>query len=157
MNRGLWILAAMGLAGLIAMVFLGQAYLGSTSGLDETLELQSTLRGAYGSLFQPEPPLRVVRVPDSGTGERRTWRWKVEATLRPGVDPSRPPAAGAVVRIVNRCAGMRIAGKAFTGVLLEFHRPGAPDWTREYDMNGIPVAPPQPSAPDEATPSEGAK
>ena len=155
MNRGIWILAAMGLAGLVTLAFMGQAYLGSTSGLDETVELQSTLRGAYGMLFEPEPPLRVLRVPGPGEGRRRTWRWKVQATLRPGVDPSRPPASGALVRIVNRCAAMQIAGKAFTGVILELHRPGAPDWTREYDMNGLPLAPPKAPAPGE--PAEEAK
>jgi hypothetical protein len=157
MNRGIWIMAGMGLAGLVVLAFLGQAYLGSTSGLDETVELQSTLRGAYGILFEPEPPLRVMRVPGEGGGERKTWRWKVEATLRPGMDPALPPAAGSLVRIVNRCAAMQIPGKAFTGVILVLHRPGAPDWTREYGMDGVPRSPPKAPAPASEEPAEGAK
>ena len=82
---------------------------------------------------------------------------RVEATLRPGMDPGLPPAAGSLVRIVNRCAAMQIPGKAFTGVILELHRPGAPDWTREYGMDGIPVAPPKTPAPAPAEAAEEAK
>jgi hypothetical protein len=143
MRRGLWILAAIGLAGLIAMAFLGRYYLGSTSGVDETVDLQATLRTAHGSLFEAEPPLRVLRVP-GGEGARRTWRWKVDATLRRETDPEATWARSAFDRIASRCAATRVAGRTLDGVILEFRRPNGPPWRREYDGTGAPLRSPGP-------------
>jgi len=147
-RRGLWILVAMGMGGLLATALLGRYYLGTASGVDETVDLQATLRTAHGSLFEEEPPLRVFRVPGGRSEGRPAWRWKVEGTLRAETDPAAPYAAHAFDRIVSRCLGTRVAGRPLDGVILRFRRKGGPDLEREFDAAGalLPPAPPPPAA-----------
>ena len=103
---------------------------GATEGLE--LRLQATL----GVVAAETPPLRVfAMMPEVQGGP---WRWKVEATLRPGYKAADPETARVVERAKGFCLSTPVGGKAPGGLLFVLHQPGGPDWTRTYDAEGRP-------------------
>jgi hypothetical protein len=113
-NRSLWILALLGVAGMLAVTFATRNLVTKVAGLEEAEELRGLLAGAYGSLFAPEPPLRVRRVQVAGDGAR--FRWRVEATLRPGRDPEKGEFARNLDRAAARVLGKRVMDQPPAGV-----------------------------------------
>jgi hypothetical protein len=137
MSRTTWVLAAIGLAGLVALLFASQAALRNVGGVEEAVELQDAFRRSHAAFFAGEPPLKVYRVPPSE--ESREWRWKVEATLRPGVGAGSPELARVEERMVVRLLTARAGPGAAGGVILLLHVPGGADVARRYDGQGAPL------------------
>ncbi len=141
MNRNVWLaITALLLIVLFAAIVGVQMTISSVGGGPEaTRSLQESLQAACGSVVQEAPALRVLSVPPSEASDR--WRWKVEATLRPGKAPGAPDVDRAVDRTVGLCLNSSMQGKAPGGVLLVLHSAGGPDWSRTYDGEGRPVEP----------------
>ncbi len=133
-------LAAMGVAGLVAVAWMSRSLVKTVSGVEEAQELQQILRGAYGGFFEAEPPLRVLRVP--GSDAWPGWRWMVEATLRPSAAPGSPAFERAVGRMVDRALQAKVRNQAPSGVILRLHRAGAADEERNFDGRGMAVRAP---------------
>ena len=136
-SKGLWIPAAMGLVGLGALLWMSHSLVGTVTGAEEALQLQEALRAGAGSLFDAEPPLRVLRAPGEGPGAG--FRWRVEATLREGLGPDDATVSLWRERTVARALGTRVQGRAPAGVLLVFHRSDAAEATAAFDAQGRPV------------------
>ncbi len=134
MTRGLWILLAIGIAGMLALTLGFQATLSGLSGVEEAASLQEFLRSAYAPILAPEPPLRVYRVPRSEAWPG--WRWKVEATLRPGKGPGSPDVARALPRIVSRVLATTAQKTPPSGAMILLHSPGRADANLLFDGQG---------------------
>jgi hypothetical protein len=139
MRRGLWILAAIGVAGIVILVILTHTTLSGVSGIEEAVALQETLRSSYDHLVEPTPPLMVYRVP--GSPEWPGFRWKIEATLRSNWRPGSPEVNSATARMVARAVGTQVQGKGPAGVMVLLHAPGRPDLTALFDREGLPFDP----------------
>ena len=142
MNRGLWILAGMALAGTGAMLWMSQSLVTTVSGVEEARTLQDALRFGSGAICLAEPPLRVLLVP--GPAGEGGGRWRVEASLRAGQGPGIPLFEAWRERAVVKALATRLRGKPPAGVILQFHRAGAADLEMSYDGAGVRV----PAAPD---------
>jgi len=143
MRRGLLTIAALGLGGVVGTVILGQALVGTTVGVDEAVTLQDTLRAAYAVHLEPEPPLKVLRVP--GSEEWAGWRWKIEATLKRASDPAAPAVSRALDRLAQRALETRVQGRAPSGVMLDLRRGEDAPRRILYDRTGRRL--PAPGAP----------
>jgi hypothetical protein len=135
--KGKFWLALMALVA-VAGVFAFIAVQGMTTrvggGADGARGLETRLRVACGAVAAEEPPLRVfAMMPESEGG---AWRWKVEATLRPGCSPADPATGRAMDRVLALCLTSAVGGKPPGGVLLVLHQPGRADWTRTSDGSG---------------------
>ena len=158
MRRGLVVLLGMALLGLVALAVLGRSLVGTATGVDEALALQDRIRSGSIAFFESEPPLRVYLQPGGAPGAAREWRWRVDGTLRAGVDPVAPGTELALERIRVLCLGAKVQGKPTAGVILRLRRPGQPDWERAYDGSGVPVRtapPPAPAPPPVPAPGGG--
>ena len=101
--------------------------------------LEVRLRVACGAVVLEVPALRVfAMMPEIEGGP---WRWKVEATMRPGRSPVDPETGRALERVLALCLTTPLGRKPPGGLLLVLHQEGKPDWTRTYDGQGRPVLP----------------
>ena len=166
MRRSLWAILLMGVAAVVALGWASQSMMRTSTGTEEALFLQESLGAAYGGIFAPEPPLRVMRIPSSEAWPG--WRWRVEATVAAG---SRDPRHldRTLDRMVQRALATPVMGKAPVGVMVVLHGAGAGDRTLHFDATGRAVdehgrppapptppgpVPPPPPAPDPAPPEE---
>ena len=150
MRRSLWVMLFMGMAGVLVLGWASQSMMRTTSGVEESLLLQDTLRSSWPGVFAREPALRVMRIPASG--EWSGWRWRVEATLVPG------GGRGGVLertldRLVRRTLAVQVMGRDPAGVMVVLHVPGGADRIlhhdargRAVDERGRPFPPPSPAA-----------
>jgi hypothetical protein len=151
MNRNIWLAITAVLLILLFAALVGTQMTVTTvgGGVEGTRTLQARLQAACGAVVMGTPELRVLSVPPSEESPR--WRWKIEATLRPGKAPGSPDVDRAVERIVSASLTSYMQGKPPGGVLLVLHSAGGPDWTRTYDGEGRPAVPgpanPAPKAP----------
>ena len=150
MRKSLWAMAAIGLAGMIALMVLSHSALTTVGGIEEAQGLQETLRATCDHLVEPQPPLLVQRIP--GSAEWPGFRWKVEATLRGNWRRSDPAVASASDRMAARALGVTVQGRGAAGVMIVLHSAGEADLLRLYDAEGrvVPAAAPVP-------PKEGSK
>lgn len=125
--------AVVGVFALVAVQGLSTRVGGGSEG---ARDLEVRLRGACGAVAVEEPPLRVFAMMPEVEGG--SWRWKVEATLRPGRSPADAETGRAMDRVLSRCLMTSVGGKPPGGILLILHQPGRPDWTRTYDGQGRP-------------------
>jgi hypothetical protein len=132
-NRSLWILALLGIAGMLALTFATRGLVTKVAGLEEAEELRALLAGAYGSLFAPAPPLKVHRVRVAGEGAR--FRWRVEAALRPGRDPAKGEAARLLDRAAVRVLGKRVMDQPPAGAIFVLGGEGG-ERTVSYGSDG---------------------
>lgn len=126
-----------GLAGMIAMAWMSRSLVTTVAGVEEALELQTILRGTQQAIVEPEPPLRVLRVPAS-----EAWpgcRWRVEATLRSNPAPAPAEVERGVRRMVERALRVKVQGHPPSGVILVLRRAGAPEEERFFDGRGLPA------------------
>ena len=136
MSKRLWIATLLALGACLAAAFFA-TWTTATSvgaGSEAGRALEDRLRVVFEAVAAEDPPLRVFAMMPPAEGER--WRWKVEATLRPGASPADPPTARAVDRAGFLGLMTPLRGKEPGGVLLVLHVPGRPDWTRTFDGQG---------------------
>ncbi len=138
MSRRLWIatLLALGACLAVALFATWTTVTSVGAGAEAGRDLEDRLRVVFESVAAEDPPLRVFAMMPPAEGE--AWRWKVEATLRPGAAPADPPTARAVDRAVFLGLMAPLRGRPPGGMLLVLHVPGGPDWTRTIDGQGRP-------------------
>jgi len=143
MRKGLWIMGVMAMGAVLFLATISQHLVVDVSGIEEAKTLQSILRGSFPQLLAPEPPLRVLRVPPSEAV--KGFRWRVEATLRPGVDPKSSPVAGRLLdRMVARCLSTTVLQRPPAGVILVLHGADGAETRLDFDGQGRAVPPPAP-------------
>lgn len=119
------------IAALIAVQGVSRKVEGSSDGAKA---LEARLKAALGTLVAEEPPLRVfAMMPEKEGG---FWRWKVEATVRPGRSPEDAEGARALDRAGNLCLRTGVGMRPCGGALLVLHQAGKADWTRTVGGEG---------------------
>ena len=144
MTRSLWILMAIALAGMAALLWMSRTVVVTVSGVEEAVALQEAFRAGAGGICEREPALRVLLVP--GAAGESGGRWKVEATLRRGAAPGNGVFELWRERTVARALTTRCRGRDPLGVILLFHRPGSADVELRYDGQGRPEGGKRPGA-----------
>jgi hypothetical protein len=143
MSRRAWaaFAAVLGILLVFALVASQMTLTTVTTGARGAQQLQERLRTACGAVAAEDPPLRVYGVPPAAEGAG--WRWKVEATLRPGKRPGDAEVDRALERVVAACLSTDAGGKSPAGLLVRLRVPGGPEWAADYDGQGrrLPGAP----------------
>jgi hypothetical protein len=142
----------MAVVGMALLAAMGRHLAGRVTGVDEAGRLADALRARGVLDLEAEPPLRVLRVPESE--EWPGWRWKVEATLRSSADPGSPSVARLLDGMARESLAVAVAGKRPSGVMVDLRLAGGAVRRILWDRDGrrvqgaapapAPVAPPDP-------------
>ena len=138
MRTGLWIMAAIGLGGVVFLAWVSQSTLRAVSGVDEARDLRELLQSSQGRILAPGSSLGVFRVPRSEAWPAG-WRWELEATLAAGKGPDSPETARALARMVSRALSTRVMASPPSGVMLVLHMAGGETRTLLFDGLGARV------------------
>jgi hypothetical protein len=136
MSRGLWIMGAMGIMGVLLLAFASRTLVSTVGGVEEATALRETVRSAVGGMLAAEPPLHVGR---QRTSDGKDWMWRIDLPLREGVRSGDPLLEHALVRIVLRCVETKVGGAALSGTLIRVieHRGRTVD--RRFGPDGNPL------------------
>ncbi len=139
MRRGIWILAAMALAGVAFLMMGSRTLISTVGGVEEARELEQAFSVSLGGVLAPQPPVRVRRMP---LGEGRGWMWLVDVALAPGVPPDDVRVQSHLPRLVARSLGRTVAGVRSAGVRIRLSAAGRPPADLRYDAAGRLERPP---------------